>query len=215
MNGLSGTNANTSDGTNDCIAFIEKLTSMANSNPPGTLYISASAGGYGNTNWYFDEEGWGWDLGLIAVITNADPFAVVYESNVYGEYSPLATNVAGYRVAGWDGGMAQGFATNGDVKFFGNSDWFIMSTVDSFNGQRATGQSGYLTWFATNAFGGTNYAHTPVGAITHVDEPGGDYDDVESYYGNWAAGRSFGSSAWSGIGYEDKFQAVGDPFVKK
>ncbi len=39
--------------TNDCIAYINKLTNMAGGSK--TLFISASAASYGNTNWYFDD----------------------------------------------------------------------------------------------------------------------------------------------------------------
>ena len=41
-------------GTNDCIAYINKLASMDTNH---SLVISASAGGYGNTNYYFDNTG--------------------------------------------------------------------------------------------------------------------------------------------------------------
>jgi hypothetical protein len=103
-----------------------------------------------------------------------------------------------------------------------------MATIDSFNGQRVTFQANYLTWYAINAFGGTNYSNTPIGAITHVDEPQSFADDVYDYYGNWAAGKCFAICAWAGqigtyvqsggfpYGTTDSyFQAVGDPFVTK
>jgi len=233
MNGLSGTNFNSSDGTNDCIAYINKLTNMANSNPPGTLFISATAGGYGNTNWYFDGAGYpttngnyNW-IGTDAEegVTNADPMASIYGSinTHYPNYIATATNVAGYWTAGWDGGLGDTtMFVDGKVRFFGNSGWYIMATVDSFNGQRITGQANYLTWFATNALGGTNYSNTPVGGITHVDEPLVYADDVYDYYGNWASGKCFAICAWAGQigtypnGITDSFfQAVGDPFVRK
>jgi hypothetical protein len=108
---------------------------------------------------------------------------------------------------------------NNVVSFYGNSGWFIMSTIDSFSGRRDTFQAGFLSWFATNSFGGTNYSSTPVGGITYVDEPGpGQILDRSYYYGDWAAGMTFAIAAWSAEAQNGdviKFQAVGDPFVKK
>ena len=100
-----------------------------------------------------------------------------------------------------------------------------MTTVDSFDGQRDESpefpQADFLTWFASNAFVGTNYSNTPVGAVTTVDEPGfSGKVGAGAYYGNWAAGKSFGISAWAGQAQGNgspgiEFQAVGDPFVRK
>ena len=98
-----------------------------------------------------------------------------------------------------------------------------MASADSFNGERPLpvynpGQSSFVTWFAPDSFGGTNYSNIPVGAITHVLEPF-DLDDGYQYYGGWASERCFATSAYSSIakGLESKLvaQAVGDPFVRK
>ena len=48
-------NMNGVNGTNDCIAYINKLVSIGTNYSPGKLVISVSAGGYGNTNYYFDD----------------------------------------------------------------------------------------------------------------------------------------------------------------
>jgi alpha-tubulin suppressor-like RCC1 family protein len=230
MNGLSGTNFNSSDGTNDCIAYINKLTNMANGNPPRTLFISASAASYTNSNWYFDFTGDPPSVYSIYAtnaqfgVTNVTPTATVIGTtgtNLYGvpNYTSQATNVAGYFTDGWDFGLGDGnMFVDGTVRFFGDSGWYIMTTIDSFNGQRVTFQAGYLTWFATNAFGGTNYSNTPVGAVTTVNEPGtGGKPNAAVYYGDWAAGKSFAISAWAAQAYSPSpvFQAVGDPFIRK
>ncbi len=218
MNGLSGTNFNSSDGTNDCIAYVDKLISMASNNPPGTLIISATAAGYGNTNWYFDD---GWGIGVFSVsalegVTNVDPTASVFIN--HSGLILAATNLAGYLTSGWDGGHSSGYATNtlvnGGVQFSGSSGWYIMTSVDSFCGHRYTFQSSYLTWFASNSFGGTNYSNTPVGATTTVDEPGSPGTNPEIYYQEWVAGKSFAISAWAGM-HSKYEQAVGDPFTRK
>ena len=96
-----------------------------------------------------------------------------------------------------------------------------MNTVDSYSGRRVTFQSSYLTWFASNAFTasgqGANYANTPVGAVTTVNEPNALPPDRAMYYGDWAAGKSFAISAWAAHAATPShyFQAVGDPFVRK
>jgi hypothetical protein len=90
-----------------------------------------------------------------------------------------------------------------------------MTTVDSFNGQRVTFQSSYLTWFASNSFRGTNYSNTPVGAVTTVNEPElSGTANTRIYYGDWASGKSFAISAWAAQ-QSPYFQAIGDPFIRK
>lgn len=234
MNGLSGTNFNSSDGTNDCIAYINKIVNMASNNPPGTLFISASAAGSSNTNWYFDYAGGpptypdGYSMGVEAEygVTNVDPTAsVITTTGLWNGgvaiFTLQATNVEGYFTGGWDGGGDSNMFVDGRVSFSGNSGWFIMTTVDSYDGQRVTFQAGYLTWFATNSFGGTNYSNTPVGAVTTVEEPSlSGKVGPDAYYGGWASGKSFAISAWAGQAEGNGipglyFQAVGDPFVRK
>lgn len=115
-----------------------------------------------------------------------------------------------------------------NIQFSGNSGWYIMTTIDSYDGQRdnaaepgSANQADFLSWFSTNSFGGTNYSNTPVGAVTTVDEPHLQGKvGPDAYYGNWALGKSFGISAWAGQAEGNgwpgiMFQAVGDPFVRK
>jgi len=229
MNGTSGTNYFSSDGTNDCIAYIDKLVSMASNNPPGTLFISGTAAGYSNINWYIDESGSGenpYADSAAHAITNADPTATVFGTagtNLFGlpNHSTHDTNVAGYYTCGSDCTFDVNMFVNTNVQFFGYSGWFIITTLDSFDGQRRSGQASFLTWFASNSFGGTNYSNTPIGAATTVEEPfssGKVAPDV--YYGDWAAGKPFAIAVWAAHakGYGNPgyyFQAVGDPFAKK
>ena len=158
---------------------------------------------------------------------NVDPTASIIGTtgispSGWPNFTQQATNVAGYFTGGWDGGTGQGNLfdqTPSIINFFGNSGWYIMSTIDSFSGQRNTFQAGFLSWFSTNSFGGTNYSNTPVGGITYVDEPGGgQLFDRSLYYGYWAAGKTFAISSWA-FRVQDVqdvfFQAIGDPFVEK
>jgi hypothetical protein len=229
MNGLSGTNFNSSDGTNDCIAYIDKLVAMASNNPPGTLFISATATHYGNINWYFDDDQGAYPsfpLGLEAAqgveSNGVSSLSVTYTSFTNGTHITEGTNVAGYFTWGYNGGLGGGYDTNEAISFVGASTWYLIATAESFNGQRVSFQGNFLAWFSSNAFAGTNYSNTPVGAITHVNEPDVYADDCYDYFGDWAAGKSFAICAWAGQigtypnGMTDLyFQAVGDPFIRQ
>jgi hypothetical protein len=217
MNGLSGTNFNSSDGTNDCIAYINKLAYFWSNEATGQLIISASCANYGNTDWYFDDSykgtNWGYEaeLGVLSV----NPSASITYSNT--AWITDCANVAGYFNWGFNGAPGPGYATNGILKFTGNSDWYVIETEESFNGQRVTFQGNYLRWFSTNAFGGANYSNTPVGAVTQVEEPGTALNNPYVYFGLWAAEKTFACCAWNsfynfGTPY---IQAVGDPFTKR
>jgi alpha-tubulin suppressor-like RCC1 family protein len=219
MNGLGG--------TNDCIAYINKLASMANNNPPGRLFISASKDGYGNTNWYFDFGDTSQTFGSVGEegVTNVEPSASVF-GTVEPSYITNATNLVGYYCSGYDFYHSPGMVTNGEVRFYGNSGWYIMASTDSFNGQRPPpfhnpNQPTFIAWFSSNAFWGTNYSNTPIGAVTHVDEPTtGGVENGYYYYGDWALGRSFGITAWDALVKNANHDfgecaVVGDPFTTK
>jgi hypothetical protein len=124
------------------------------------------------------------------------------------------TNVAGYICWGAHSSLGPAYAINGAVKWNGNSQWYIIETLESFNGLRVDpGQGTFVKWFSPAAFGGTNYSRTPIGAVTHVDEPGGAFNDPSVYFGLWARGKTFAICAWHSR-KTPYFQAVGDPFVR-
>ncbi len=76
----------------------------------------------------------------------------------------------------------------------------------------------FTQWFSDLGFGWpsrTNYENTPVGAVSHTDDPRLEFiNDGSTYFGLWAAGKSFAICAWQSrrIFF---FQAVGDPFTKR
>ena len=100
----------------------------------------------------------------------------------------------------------------------GNSAWWIIETVESYNGLHGPSDSNqaYIPlWFAQSAFGGSNYSNTPIGAVSHVDEPGlAGISDAYAYFGLWEAGKQFAICAWNSK-QTPQFQAVGDPLVRK
>jgi hypothetical protein len=118
-----------------------------------------------------------------------------------------------YAVGGGPAGWCPG--TFPGVVFSGDSGWFIVETVESFNGRQLTIQGNFLDWFAANAFGGTYYENTPVGAVSHLEEPQlGGINSPEIYFGLWEAQRYFCICAWLSRN-TPFFQAVGDPFTAK
>ncbi|HZQ45876.1 MAG TPA: hypothetical protein VFC07_02595 [Verrucomicrobiae bacterium] len=96
----------------------------------------------------------------------------------------------------------------------GANQYETIDTIESYNGEHSYGGAGeFPSWFESNAFGGTNYSNTPVGAADlNTDEPGGAGIAI-SDYGLWAAGKNFGICG--GIILTKKQLSVGDPFVKK
>jgi hypothetical protein len=97
----------------------------------------------------------------------------------------------------------------------GDSGWWIIETMESYNGARFVSTGFFLQWFSPSAFGGANYSNTPIGAVTHVWEPSlPGVNDSYKYFNLWARGKNFAVCAWNSRN-TDKFQAVGDPFITK
>jgi hypothetical protein len=227
---VSSINMNGTGGTNDCTAYISKLASVASTNPTGQVIISASAGLYGNSNWYFDdtETNYSGDplgyTGAHAVLQDGFLSSCIFYTNVNPECINLqchitsATNVAGYFSWGSHSvGLGTNYATNELLNWHGNSGWYLIQTVESFNGQRvpAFPQGNFLSWFASDAFGATNYSNTPVGGVSNVEEPQlVGINDPAIYFGLWGSGKNFGLCAWNSRNTQF-FQAVGDPLVKR
>jgi alpha-tubulin suppressor-like RCC1 family protein len=228
--------------TNACIAYINKLALMGSNFSPGKLVISAGgAGGYGDANYVIDNirhgTGFGddysadWWFGVQAtngLALSAVPSAAVFYTNGIETFSggiasniphiTNAANIAGYMSWGGHSSLGQSYATNGELQWTGHSSWYVIATIESFNGDRdvsGSGMENFIDWFSPNAFGGTNYLNTPVGAVTHVEEPTiGGIEIMQTYYGFWAAGRSFATCAWAARN-TPYFMAVGDPLVRR
>ena len=217
------------NGTNDCIGYINKLAAMG-SNSPGKLVISASAAGYGNTNYYFDDTRGGYgspapSVGSSAAtgVLSANPAASIIYSNAldYGleDHITNGSNVAGYMCWGEHSSLGADYAINREVQWSGvHNGSYLMDTIESYNGRIfETDYGTFVKWFSSGAFGGTNYSNTPIGGVSSVDEP---YNlgssNTQIYFGLWASGKNFGICAWnSWYPGQQQFQAVGDPFVTK
>jgi hypothetical protein len=225
---VSAINMNGTGGTNDCIQYIQKLASIGSKSVGNKILLSARLGGYTNINYYFDDTESGYDGEQIggaaeqAVLQDGvSPISIDY-TNYFPDCGTLAchitagTNVAGYLCWGEHSSLGTNYATNYSVIFTGQSGWYLMETIESFNGQRVPDfpQGNFLSWYASNSFGGVNYSNTPVGAISNVEEPGSAPSPADggTYFGLWAKGKNAGICAWNAVN-SSFFQEIGDPLV--
>ena len=215
--------------TNACMAYIDRLAYVGTTYCPGRLIISASTGGYANTNYCVDGVGtFGTYLGRSVTnslsLNGISPSAIIYADgsleDVLGNHITRATNVAGYFSLGHHSALSYLFAIDGTVKFQGQSGWFIMTTFESYNGLRDPGSpnglSTYAEWCSSGAFGGAGYENTPVAAVANTDECICAPDPV-ALLGLWAAGKTSAICCWQ-AGWSQQWittLVAGDPFVKR
>lgn len=206
----------------DCKKYIDKLETMAGS--PGDLFISAN---YPNAEYVVDDVTWNPMHAAITPGANAEQtlrnsFQVNPSDITYAPkgtpFITSAANVTGYLTWGYWGNFNGNFALDGTVSFSGDSDWYIMKTIESYSGWRGVqspDQSNFWHWFSANAFGGSNYSRTAVGAICSTEEPYGSlFLGGGDFLGQWAARKPFAICAWSSV-LPIWVQVVGDPFVKR
>jgi hypothetical protein len=123
------------------------------------------------------------------------------------------TNLAGYICWGAHSSLGSTYPVDGNLHWSGNSAWWLIETLESFNGQQLGGQGNFTEWFSANAFEGSNYSNTPVGAVSHLEEPGlNGVEDGSVYFGFWQSGKNFAICAWTSR-KTPYFQAIGDPLI--
>jgi hypothetical protein len=143
-----------------------------------------------------------------------------------GDWSPTIPQITGQNLAGFASyathsinkvgqqALQQGYSINGAVIFSGNN-WYIMTSMDSFDGQMNnpyTEQEYAWNWSTSGAFGGTGWEHCPIGQIATTVEPTIAGKGGHTYFTMWFSGYPFIECANAGIG---PFHfAQGDPFVK-
>jgi alpha-tubulin suppressor-like RCC1 family protein len=227
--------------TNDCYAYIDKLAQMGTNLPVNTVVlsrsrISALSGTYVLDNVTDSEFPRPADhaparlardlLLALDVLTQSVRYADNYAAE-HGDTWPYtlsdhvtnATNVAAYMCWGTHGYWPWNWPMAGLVTFHGQSDWYIIQSVESWNGRWKSalagwiGQPSYQEWFYENVFGGTNYSCAAVGAVSHVMEPYLDgVNDTKIYFVDWNRGKYFSIAAWHSRG-SPYMQATGDPFT--
>ncbi|PWU15818.1 MAG: hypothetical protein C5B50_14660 [Verrucomicrobia bacterium] len=216
-------------GTNDCIAYINKLAYFGMTYSPGKLIIRPSERGYGGTNYLVDDVnnlycGDPWVPPTTNGLASAGvpPAAIHYLSGceTAGDlpHATNASNVAGYIGWGAHSSLGNDYPFNGVVQWSGDSGWWIIRTEESYNGERTMyGQGIFLKWYASNAFGGTNYSNTPIGGPTYTDEPGAAATDNALFFNLWASHKNLAICSWNSWNLVSvpHLQVVGDPFVTK
>jgi hypothetical protein len=132
-----------------------------------------------------------------------------------------ATNVATYHCWGGHavflGPYPPFFNVNGTVQFYGESSWYVMTTLESYNGRLADPTlSCFGRWFSANSFSGTNYSYlnTPVGAAGNADECSCD-PDPKILFSLWAQGKNLAICTWNSMPSHQFPVAVGDPFTRR
>ncbi len=171
--------------TNACIAYINKLAALGTNTQPVKIILSARAKGYSNTNFVFDDvrytTNWKWcpqdcypgvDSGMptavsaLANMSRPDVGTTYAGGSEDGSLPPTsppqpphitsAVNVAGYMTWGEHSLLSPVYATDGVLRWQGDSDWYLIETAESYNGQPwGGGQGDFFQWFSINAFGGT------------------------------------------------------------
>lgn len=202
-------------------AYIDKLKRVYNQMANPSLVISARNGGTAGSSYYIDEANAVYaDITVGLTAYNQLTSAVPTVSAVYAGQtaSPLTNNanVSGFFSWGTHAGFAAEYATNGQIVFTGNSDWYVIITVESFNGWRAMGSQGNITrWYSSNSFGGTgSYEHTPAGAASHLVEPYATGANNGYYFAMWEKGYLQGEGVWSSR-MTPYMMNVGDPLIVK
>jgi hypothetical protein len=156
-------------------------------------------------------------------VLSVNPSAsVIYSNSVDDQlinHIRVGSMLAGYISAGAHTSLGNQYAINPFyITWTGNSSWWIIETVESFNGQwtnQCSSQGSVAQWFSASAFGGTNYSNIPVGAVSHVNEPGASsVNNAFIYFGLWEAKKDFAICAWNSRRTQ-YFQAIGDPLIVK
>jgi len=210
----------------DCRAYVRKLGAIYSATPNSqkSIFISGRKSGLvGNKFWFEDVESkviYG-QHGKSAYVTIMHIDSPYYEK-IYKKEPPhlwQCQDVVGYLCWGWNGGMHGNYAVpepeahGGKVRFSGKSNWYLIQTIESFNGRREVHQGHFTQWFSHWAFGGTNYSSTPICAVTHVDEPGlFGVNEPTILWKKWIEGEIFAKCAWDSV-KSTPIMFVGDPLI--
>jgi hypothetical protein len=198
----------------DCTGYINKISQ-------GQTGIYLTGNGL-NTGYYVEDVNalygstfptWASGRYITALNQENGTFKVFY-SGYHGNYITTGVNLAGFVSWMANGGRSYLDPLNGNLKWGGNNNWYIMTTVESFNGMASplSPQSTYLEWFQANAFGGSSYSNIPVGAVGQVWEPGLGGVANSGFLSLWQRGWPFIECAWQSRA-TPYFIAFGDPLI--
>lgn len=199
------------------IAYIDKLEKTGNLMAVKSDILSSSGTEMSGNTYYMEEVNPNYTINLcydmIRELLNCNPLA----SYVYNDRTHIfeADNVAGYCSWGANGMLGNDYSTSGAVRFSGKSEWYLLATMESGNGQMINlNQGDFINFFSRTAFGGLNYENTPAGMAGFVEEPYiyGLYDPM--YFALWEAGYVLADTAWS-CRRTPFYIVIGDPLIRK
>lgn len=205
-------------------AYIDKIASVHGTmTTPNFLVSGTNANVVGST--YFCEDSnnisgeWFYDAARQCnYVTTRFPTTTTSQIRTYFEpYFTDISDVRGLHTWGVNGRNRNvSYATNGELEFTGKSNWYVLFTLESWNGiyhyQQPGQQGNFEDWFSPNAFGGTNYSNTPVGTIVHTHEPGAGAITAKFFY-FWESGFNFADAAWAAR-RSPVIKVLGDPLLK-
>lgn len=196
----------------DCTGYIGRISQGQTG-----IYLTGNGG---NTGYYFDDANTTyssyptWVSGrYLRPLLNEFP-ATKYVYKTYGTpYITTGDNVAGFCTWGAHAGRGAFYAINGQVQWGGTNNWYILTTIESYNGCRNSSPQGGITgWFGRTSWGSINYEKCPVGAVGHVEEPGLGGVANTGFYLLWQRGWPLIECAWESRS-TDYFLCVGDPLI--
>ncbi len=208
----------------DTKAYIDKLKNMYGNMANPSLRISATDAGVGGTTYYLEDysargqehyEDVVYRKKALEDIKSSAQIIYIPNDGSISSRSQV-DNVLGFVTWGAHGGRGKSYATDGQLIFSGHSNWYLIDTLESYNGMRETdSQNSYTDWFLANSFSGTNsnYSATPAGAVASVAEPNG-HKNSPKFFTCWDQGGLFADCAWQSM-VSPMTMAVGDPWVVK
>ena len=208
-------------------AYIQKIKTMYEAMPSPDVVVSANSAGLGGSNYLLDEvrnKAYGSafpvakDQSDLAnrSYSNVPLARRLYIFGIAGVNPHLASgaDVTGYECWGANGGMSATYPNDRSIFFTGKSNWYLVKTIESYNGIVGSDHGTFEKWFSPNTAGGWQYSRTPIGMACHTDEPSLGGVEGSMYMCNWEAGLLFSECAWSSRRTK-YFMAVGDPLVKR
>jgi hypothetical protein len=208
-------------------AYIQKIKTMYEAMPSPDILVSAISAGLGGSNYLLDEvrnKAYGSAFPIAkdqSDLANRSYSNVPLERRLYifgiaGVNAHLTggADVTGYECWGANGGMSPDYPTDRSIFFTGKSNWYLIKTIESYNGILGSSHGTFEKWFSPTTAGGWQYSRTPIGMACHTDEPSLGGVEGSMYMCNWEAGLLFSECAWSSRKTK-YFMAVGDPLVKR
>lgn len=205
-------------------AYIDKLktTSDAGGLQADGVTISGNAAGVGGDRWILDDKRTVPTYTLLPQFTDdqsglqaegIDAGEITYQPSPTGDLIAAASDVTFFGNWGIHSDvLANGWGNDGSVSFTGNSGWFALMTIESYNGIYGSSHGDPAEFFAAAAFGGSNYSNTPVCFVGHTAEPYVAGVSSQHYARRWARGWTAAEAAWAGRNTRH-FLHVGDPLV--